>query len=313
MSSPDPATLSGRQIRELCRAGGLDRPTTGVARGFAQANLVVLPSKTRPSKRAHTSETRPSGSVHSEPGREVRERILAPADTGPSGSVQSDTGPSWSSEFEAFCRANPQPCPLLGVLEPGRFEPAEVAPGADLRTDLPRYRVFRDGECIAAPTSVESYWRDDLVAFLIGCSFTFESALLEAHLPVRHFEEGRNVPMYRTNIACAAVGAFAGPLVVSMRPMTPQQAESAKRVTAAFPRAHGSPVWIGDPAAIGIEHINRPDYGDSVTILPGEIPVFWACGVTPMEAIRRAKPPIAITHEPGHMFVTDLLDYSPKW
>ena len=215
-----------------------------------------------------------------------------------------------AADFEAFCRKNPKPCPLLEQMAPGIHEPRQMAPGADVRTDLPRYRVYRRGTCVDSSVSIESYWTADCVAFLIGCSFTFESALLDAGLPVRHIEEGRNVPMYRTNRACTPAGAFAGPLVVSMRPMTPEQAETAARVTEAYPQVHGGPVHVGDPEAIGIQALNRPNYGDAVTMHPGEIPVFWACGVTPMEAIMRAKPELAITHEPGHMFVTDVLDRS---
>jgi uncharacterized protein YcsI (UPF0317 family) len=213
-------------------------------------------------------------------------------------------------QFEEFCQLNPKPCPLLEMTQPGRFEPAKMAHHADLRTDLPRYRVYEAGVCGDRPTSVESYWADDSVGFLIGCSFTFESALLEAGLPVRHIEEGRNVPMYRTSIECTPAGQFAAPLVVSMRPMTPAQADAAARLTAAFPDVHGAPAHIGDIDALGIADLGQPDYGDPVTIHPHEVPVFWACGVTPMEAIVRARPDLAITHEPGYMLVTDILDES---
>jgi len=222
-----------------------------------------------------------------------------------------------SEEFEAFCRANPKPCPLLERTAPGRYEPRSMAPHADVRTDLPRYRVLQHGRCVERPTSIPTYWLNatrsrasDFVAFLIGCSFTFETALLKAGVPVRHIEQGTNVPMYRTNIACTPAGRFRGPLVVSMRPMTPAEAELATRITAAFPRVHGAPIHLGDPSAIGIADLTRPDYGDAVTLRRGEIPVFWACGVTPMEAIIRAKLDIAITHEPGHMLVTDVTDES---
>jgi len=265
MIREDYAGMTPRQIRQLCRIGSFDGPTAGVASGYAQANLVVLPS-------------------------------------------------AWAETFRRFCELNPKPCPLLEVTDPGMYEPVKSAPGADLRTDLPRYRVYHDGMLTDEPTSVLHYWPDedapypDLVAFLIGCSITFEAALIEAGVPVRHIEEGRNVPMYRTNIACTPAGAFNGPMVVSMRPMTPQQAEIAKRVTAGVPQVHGSPVHIGNPAALGIKDLSKPDYGDAVTIRAGEVPVFWACGVTPLEAILRAKPDLAIVHEPGHMFVTDLPD-----
>ncbi len=208
--------------------------------------------------------------------------------------------------FERFCRANPKPCPVLEVLQRGSCTPQRCAADADLRTDLPRYRVLRHGRCDDRPTDVRGLWQSDFVAFLIGCSFTFEWALSASGVPVRHIEEGRNVPMFRTNRPCVSVPPFAGPLVVSMRPMTPADAERAARITAAFPDVHGEPVHIGDPAALGIDDLSRPDYGDAVTIRPGEIPVFWACGVTPMEAILAARLPLAITHEPGHMFVTDI-------
>jgi uncharacterized protein YcsI (UPF0317 family) len=211
-------------------------------------------------------------------------------------------------DFLLFCQRNPKPCPLLDVTEPGDPEPKAVAPGADLRTDLPAYRVWRDGILAEEPTDVRSLWLDDFVSFVIGCSFTFENALLEACLPVRHVELGVNVPMYNTSRPCRPAGRFAGPLVVSMRPMTPEQTLTATRVCARFPRAHGVPVHFGDPTAIGIARLDKPDYGDAVEVRPGEVPVFWACGVTPQAALMRAKLPLAITHKPGHMFLTDLRD-----
>ena len=211
-------------------------------------------------------------------------------------------------DFLLFCQRNPKPCPLLDVTEPGSPEPKFVAPGADLRTDLPRYRVWRHGELIDEPADLHGWWRDDLVGFLLGCSFTFESALLQAGVPVRHVEAGCNVPMYRTNLACRPAGTFRGPMVVSMRPLKPAQAVAAARICARFPRAHGTPVHFGDPEAIGIPDIRRPDFGDAVEVRPGEVPVFWACGVTPQAVAMEAKPPLLITHKPGHMFVTDLRD-----
>lgn len=210
-------------------------------------------------------------------------------------------------DFLQFCRRNPRPCPLLDVTEPGNPEPG-IARGADLRTDLPRYRVYRHGELIDEPTDLRAWWRDDLVAFLIGCSFTFENALLEAGLPLRHVEMGRNVPMYRTSIACQPAGSFRGPLVVSMRPMTPARAEVARRICARYPLAHGEPLHVGDPAALGIRDLQCPDFGEAVEIRPGEEPVFWACGVTPQAVAMEARPPFLLTHAPGHMFVTDLRD-----
>jgi uncharacterized protein YcsI (UPF0317 family) len=250
---------TGAEVRRLARAGELTGPTPGLAAGFVQGNLVVVP-------------------------REV------------------------AFDFLLFCQRNPKPCPLLDVTEPGSAEPRLVAPGADLRTDLPRYRVWRDGELVEEPTDLRRWWRDDLVAFVIGCSFTFENALLEAGVPVRHIEQGRNVPMYRTNIPCRPAGVFRGPLVVSMRPMTPAQAVVATRVCTRFPRAHGVPVHFGDPAAIGIRDVHRPDFGDAVDIRPGETPVFWACGVTPQAVAMEVKPPLLLTHKPGCMFLTDLRD-----
>lgn len=249
---------------------------------------------------------------------EVREACRTGAMTGPTAGVATGYAQanlvvlraSDAVDFRAFCERNPKPCPLLEVTRVGGFEPVELAPGADLRTDLPRYRVYEEGIHTSSPTSIESHWRGDFVAFLIGCSFTFEWALLEAGLPVRHIEEGVNAAMYRTNIACTPAGAFATNMVVSMRPMTPAQARRAAEITAAFPSVHGEPMHIGEPRAIGIADVTRPDYGDAVTIRPDEVPVFWACGVTPMEALLQARPEIAITHEPGHMFVTDVTDES---
>jgi uncharacterized protein YcsI (UPF0317 family) len=208
-------------------------------------------------------------------------------------------------DFLLFCHRNPRPCPLLEVLDVGSAEPRDTAPGADLRTDIPRYRVFENGTLVDEPADVRRWWRDDLVSFLLGCSFSFEDAMQREGLPLRHVEEQRTVPMYRTKILCRPAGVFHGPLVVSMRPMTPTQAMRASEITARFPLAHGAPVHAGDPAAIGITAIDRPDYGESVTIHPNEIPVFWACAVTPQAAIANARPSFAITHSPGRMFVTD--------
>lgn len=220
----------------------------------------------------------------------------------------------WAYDFLLFCQRNPKPCPLLEVTDAGDPEPRGVAPGADLRVDLPLYRVYRDGELAEEVADIRGIWREDFVSFLLGCSFTFESALLAAGLGVRQLEEflpdgrAKNVPMYRTSLPCRSAGRFSGPLVVSMRPYTPENAVKAVQITARFPGVHGSPVHLGDPAAIGIRDISKPDWGDAVTIRAGEIPVFWACGVTPQAAVMRSKPPLAITHAPGHMFVCDLRD-----
>jgi len=211
-------------------------------------------------------------------------------------------------DFLLFCQRNPKPCPLLDVTDVGSPEPRLVAPGADVRTDLPGYCVYRHGELTAEPTDLHAWWRDDLVAFLLGCSFTFEGAMLQAGLPVRHIEAGCNVPMYRTNLPCRPAGVFRGSMVVSMRPLTPAQAVRAVQVCSRCPRAHGAPLHVGNPAALGIRALERPDFGDRVEIRPGEAPVFWACGVTPQAVAMEVRPPLLITHKPGHMFVTDLRD-----
>jgi len=250
---------TGSEIRRRARSGELSGPTPGLALGFVQANLVLVP------------------------------RALA-------------------FDFLLFCERNPKPCPLLDVTEPGDPEPPLAAPGAELRTDLPRYCVYRNGQCAEEPTDVRAQWRDDLVGFLLGCSFTFENALLQAGLSVRHLEAGCNVPMYRSNIACRPAGVFHGPMVLSMRPMTPAHAIRAVAICSRFPRAHGAPVHLGDPAAIGIGDLARPDFGDPVELQTGEIPVFWACGVTPQAVAMEVRPPLLITHKPGHMFVTDWRD-----
>ncbi|MYZ42068.1 putative hydro-lyase [Schauerella aestuarii] len=213
-----------------------------------------------------------------------------------------------AADFLRFCQRNPKPCPVLAVSEPGDPSLPDLGMDIDIRTDIPRYRVWHDGELVAEPTDVRDIWRDDLVSFLIGCSFSFEEAMLDNGLPVRHIEQGCNVPMYRTNIATRAAGPFSGPLVVSMRPMNAADAIRAVQVTSRFPSVHGAPVHLGDPALIGIQDIYRPDYGDPVEIKPGEMPVFWACGVTPQSVVAATRPPFCITHAPGHMLVTDLIN-----
>lgn len=215
-----------------------------------------------------------------------------------------------ASELALFARLNPKPCPLLDVTEPG-CPVTRLAPGADLRTDLPAYRVWEHGRCVAEPSDITRYWREDLVAFLLGCSFTFERALLAAGVPVRHVEQGTNVPMYVTSRQCEPAGRFAGPLVVSMRPVPAGLVATAVAVTAEYPAAHGAPVHAGDPAGLRIADLSRPDFGDQVTLQAGDVPVFWACGVTPQAALVRAGLPFAITHAPGHMLVTDMADGQP--
>ncbi|MGX9792922.1 putative hydro-lyase [Mycobacterium sp. MMS18-G62] len=238
------------------RRGEHTGPTSGLAPGFAQANLVVLPVE-------------------------------------------------YALDFLRFCVRNPKPCPLLEVTDTGSTRPMMLAPDADLRTDVPRYRVFRDGELVDEPTDVTRYWRDDLVGFLLGCSFTFEWALAAAGLPLAHQLQGVNVPMYVTTRRCITAGPFAGPLVVSMRPFSPADVPRAVEVSSRFPAMHGGPVHVGDPAALGIADLGAPDFGDSVSIGPDEVPVFWACGVTPQAVVLEARPSLAIFHAPGHMFITD--------
>ena len=211
-----------------------------------------------------------------------------------------------AASFADFCARNPQPCPLLDVTEPGSPEPRRIAPGADLRTDLGRYRVYRDGRLADELDSLTAVWQPDFVAFLLGCSFTFEAALARAGVPLRHIELGCNVAMYRTNRPTEPAGPFAGPLVVSMRPVPEALVPIAAGVTARFPRAHGAPVHVGDPAALGIADLDRPDYGDPLPLRPGETPVFWACGVTPQAAAETARLPLMISHAPGYMFIADL-------
>jgi len=232
-------------------------PTSGLAFGNVQANLVILPR-------------------------------------------------AYAHDFLRFAQANPKPCPVLAVSEPGDPGFPTLGANLDMRTDLPRYRVWRDGELVSEPTDITDVWRDDLVGFAIGCSFSFEEALIEDGIEVRHIACGSNVPMYRTNIACVPAGVFHGPLVVSMRPLRPADAIRAVQITSRFPSVHGAPVHIGLPHLIGIDDIAKPDYGDAVPVHEDELPVFWACGVTPQAVIAQARPDFCITHAPGSMLITDL-------
>ncbi len=250
---------TAREVRELIRSGQWRGVTSGVAPGFVQANLAILP------------------------------RDLA-------------------FDFLLFCQRNPKPCPLLEVIEPGRTEPVLTAPGADIRTDIPAYRIYEGGQLVEEVDSLLPYWRDDLVSFLLGCSFSFEAAMVEAGIPLRHQAEGRNVAMYITNIPTTPAGVFSGPMVVSMRPIKRDQIVRAVQVTSRFPATHGAPVHIGDPEAIGITDLDLPDFGDRVDVLPGEEPVFWACGVTPQAVALNCKPSLMLGHGPGKMFITDQRD-----
>ena len=215
----------------------------------------------------------------------------------------------WAWDFLLFAQRNPKPCPVLDVTEPGSFTTV-LAQGADLRTDLPLYRVWRDGRLAEETPDARALWneRPDLVTFLIGCSFTFETPLAQAGIEVRHIALGCNVPMFKTNIACRPAGRLHGPMVVSMRPIAASRVADACRISSRYPGVHGAPVHVGDPAAIGIADVQRPDFGDAVPIRAGEVPVFWACGVTPQAAVMASGVPFAITHAPGHMFMTDVAD-----
>ncbi len=215
---------------------------------------------------------------------------------------------SLAEDFRLFAARNPKACPVIGQSRPGSRKIPELGLDLDLATDVPGYRVWRDGAVVAERAEVADLWRDDLVAFVIGCSFSFEAALAEGGVPLRHVEMGVRVPMYRTSIPCVPAGPFSGPMVVSMRPLTPAQAIRAVEITARYPAVHGAPVHLARPDLIGIRDLQAPDYGDPVRIEPDEIPVFWACGVTPQSVIAAARPAFAITHAPGCMLITDRLN-----
>jgi uncharacterized protein YcsI (UPF0317 family) len=213
----------------------------------------------------------------------------------------------WAYDVLLFCQRNPQACPVLDVSDPG--DPTTtLATGADLRSDLPRYRVWENGRMTGEATDVTGRWRTDMVAFSLGCSFTFETALIAAGIPMRHIDQGRNVAMYVTDRQCRPAGRLHGPLVVSMRQIPANRVADAATISGSMPSVHGAPVHIGDPAALGITDLDRPDFGDPVEPEPGDVPVFWACGVTPQAALMASAPPFAITHAPGFMFVSDKRD-----
>ena len=247
------------------------------------------PQALRQSIRAGTHRGNTSGCA---PGYVQCNIVILPAD--------------WAGDFLRFCQLNPKPCPLVAAANrPG--DPSIPPLGdIDIRTDVPSYRVFRDGELTEEVADITSLWRDDLVSFALGCSFSFEEALLADGLDVRNVSAGVNVPMYRTNMDCTAAGPFAGKMVVSMRPFRAADAIRAVQICTRFPSVHGAPVHLGDPALIGIGDLQQPDYGDAVFVAADELPVFWACGVTPQVALENARPPFAITHSPGCMLVTDL-------
>jgi len=213
---------------------------------------------------------------------------------------------AFAEDFRRYCERNPKPCPLIGVSDPGDPRIPSLGDDLDIRSDVPRYRVFRDGELKGEVTDIRELWTKDMVAFAIGCSFSFEEALAEAGVPLRYVAEGKNVAMYLTSIETEPSGPFRGPMAVSMRPLTPANAKLAAQITSRYPKAHGAPVHIGDPGAIGIADLDRPIAGDRIEVKAGELPVFWACGITPQAAVLRARPPLCITHAPGHMLVTDV-------
>ncbi|KRM84644.1 putative hydro-lyase [Liquorilactobacillus vini] len=258
------SSLSPVELRQLIRRGEYTDQTSGLAPGYTQANLVILPKKL-------------------------------------------------AYDFLLFTQRNPKPCPILEVSDVGSRKLHRFATDIDLANDFPKYRIYRHGVLDQEVTSVEPYWRDDLVSFIIGCSFSFESELITAGIEIRQITEGVNVPMYNTNIALDPAGRFHGNMVVSMRPIPEEQVVTAVKVTAAMPRVHGAPIQIGDPAKIGISDLAHSDYGDAVTIKPGEVPVFWPCGVTPQNVIMQTKPDFVITHSPGHMLVTDVKNVSLKY
>ena len=248
------------EVRKLIREGVIDFPTAGMCRGYAQANLIILP-------------------------------------------------PEYAADFEKFAELNPFPCPVLEVIKGEQPLTHAMGEGGNICSDIPRYRIYRDGVWDGETlTDVTEYWKQGYVGFLIGCSFSFEEALMREGIEVRHIAQGRNVPMYKVGIQTVKAGPFEGPMVCSMRPMTPENAQKAYDITVKMPNVHGAPVHMGPAEGVGVKDVMKPDYGDAVDIYEGEIPVFWPCGVTPQAAVENAKPPIAITHAPGHMFITDIIN-----
>ena len=216
-------------------------------------------------------------------------------------------------DFLLFAQRNPKPCPILEVSDVGSRTLKKIAKDCDIAKDIPKYRIYKKGELVGEYTDVSEFWQDDFVSFLIGCSFSFESEMIEAGIEIRHITEDCNVPMYMTNIECESAGIFNGKMVVSMRPIKPDQIVKAVTVTETMPKVHGTPIHIGDPSVIGIKDINKPEFGDAVTINEGEVPVFWPCGVTPQSVIMNVKPDIVITHSPGHMLITDVKNVELKY
>lgn len=253
--------------------------------------------------------------------REVRALIREGKITGPTAGMSAGYAQAnlvvlpkdLAYDFLLFTQRNMRSCPLLEVSDVGSRLLHEIADNADIATDIPRYRIFKNGELTGEYTDVSEFWQDDFVSFLIGCSFSFESEMIAAGIPVRHIEEGCNVPMYKTNIPCASAGVFHGNMVVSMRPIPHHLVPRSVLVTGEMPRVHGAPIHIGCPEAIGITDLQHPDFGDMVTINEGEVPVFWPCGVTPQNVVMESRPSLAITHAPGHMFITDIRNTELKY
>lgn len=214
----------------------------------------------------------------------------------------------YALDFFRFCQRNPKPCPLVGVSDTGNPYMSTLGGDIDIRTDVPAYYVYEDGKRVETVNELGSQWRDDFVAFALGCSFTFEDALQREHFPLWHIDNNTTVPMFRSNIKTVTAGPFRGPTVVSMRAIDEEHIDDVVEISRKFPLAHGAPVHWGDPSEIGIQDVGVPDWGDPSPIGEGEIPVFWACGVTPQVAIERAKVSICITHKPGHMLITDVED-----
>ena len=211
-------------------------------------------------------------------------------------------------DFLRFCQRNPKPCPVVGVSDSGDPFLPTLGSDIDIRSDVSKYRVFKDGALTDEVDDISALWADDFVTVALGCSFTFENALARNGIPVRHMETGRNVPMYRSNIDLIPAGPFAGKMVVTMRPIPAHQVDQAREISARYPQAHGAPIGIGDPANIGIGDLSQPDWGDAVEVKDGEVPVYWACGVTPQNVLLDAKLPLCITHSPGHMLIADVAE-----
>ncbi|URZ01562.1 putative hydro-lyase [Clostridium felsineum] len=216
-------------------------------------------------------------------------------------------------DFLLFTQRNPKACPLLEVGDVGERKLKYLGEDIDIAKDIPKYRIYEEGILTGEYKDIEKFWRDDFVSFLIGCSFSFEADLIKAKVPVRHIEENTNVPMFVTNIECTPAGIFNGKMVVSMRPIPYDKIVKAVLVSGELPKVHGAPIHIGDPKVIGIKDISRPDFGDAVTIKENEVPVFWACGVTPQAVVMNVKPKIVITHSPGHMLITDIKNIDLKY